>query len=87
MRAEYIIIGLILIVTALGFAALPEQTLVGNVAQDNMGLYGPLIDPNTGIRFFTVDDMGTYLRVKVEQEENVFPMIPTGAAVSEILLE
>ncbi|MDT0648037.1 biosynthetic-type acetolactate synthase large subunit [Zunongwangia sp. F260] len=28
-----------------------------------------------------------FLEVKVEQEENVFPMIPTGAAVSEILLE
>ena len=28
-----------------------------------------------------------FLEVKVEQEENVFPMIPTGAAVSDILLE
>ena len=28
-----------------------------------------------------------FLEVKVEQEENVFPMIPTGASVSEILLE
>ncbi|MDT0644772.1 biosynthetic-type acetolactate synthase large subunit [Zunongwangia sp. F363] len=28
-----------------------------------------------------------FLEVRVEQEENVFPMIPTGAAVSEILLE
>ena len=28
-----------------------------------------------------------FLEVKVEQEENVFPMIPSGAAVSEILLE
>ncbi|HEY9185196.1 MAG TPA: thiamine pyrophosphate-dependent enzyme, partial [Salegentibacter sp.] len=28
-----------------------------------------------------------FLEVKVEQEENVFPMVPTGAAVSEILLE
>ena len=28
-----------------------------------------------------------FLEVKVEKEENVFPMIPTGAAVSEIRLE
>ena len=28
-----------------------------------------------------------FLEVKVEQEENVFPMIPTGASVSEIRLE
>jgi acetolactate synthase-1/2/3 large subunit len=28
-----------------------------------------------------------FLEVKVEQEENVFPMIPTGAAVSDIRLE
>lgn len=28
-----------------------------------------------------------FLEVNVEQEENVFPMIPTGAAVSDILLE
>ncbi|MFD1096423.1 biosynthetic-type acetolactate synthase large subunit [Salegentibacter chungangensis] len=28
-----------------------------------------------------------FLEVKVEQEENVFPMIPTGASVSEVLLE
>lgn len=28
-----------------------------------------------------------FLEVKVKQEENVFPMIPTGASVSEILLE
>ncbi len=32
-------------------------------------------------------DEAYFLEVKVEQEENVFPMIPTGAAVSEILLE
>lgn len=35
-----------------------------------------------------LDSDGPYfLEVKVEKEENVFPMIPTGAAVSEILLE
>lgn len=28
-----------------------------------------------------------FLEVKVQQEENVFPMIPTGASVSDILLE
>ena len=28
-----------------------------------------------------------FLEVSVEQEENVFPMIPTGASVSEIRLE
>ena len=28
-----------------------------------------------------------FLEVKVEKEENVFPMIPTGAAVSEMVLE
>lgn len=28
-----------------------------------------------------------FLEVKVEQEENVFPMIPTGASVSEIRLK
>ena len=32
-------------------------------------------------------DEAYFLEVKVEQEENVFPMIPTGASVSEILLE
>lgn len=32
-------------------------------------------------------DEAYFLEVKVEQEENVFPMIPTGAAVSDILLE
>ncbi|MDR5590659.1 biosynthetic-type acetolactate synthase large subunit [Christiangramia sp. SM2212] len=32
-------------------------------------------------------DDAYFLEVKVEQEENVFPMIPTGAAVSDILLE
>jgi acetolactate synthase-1/2/3 large subunit len=32
-------------------------------------------------------DEAFFLEVKVEQEENVFPMIPTGASVSEILLE
>ena len=32
-------------------------------------------------------DEAFFLEVKVEQEENVFPMIPTGAAVSDILLE
>jgi len=28
-----------------------------------------------------------FLEVQVEKEENVFPMIPTGAAVSEMRLE
>jgi acetolactate synthase-1/2/3 large subunit len=28
-----------------------------------------------------------FLEVKVEKEENVFPMIPTGAAVSDMVLE
>ncbi|WP_417886152.1 biosynthetic-type acetolactate synthase large subunit [Zunongwangia sp.] len=28
-----------------------------------------------------------FLEVKVEQEENVFPMVPTGASVSDIILE
>jgi acetolactate synthase-1/2/3 large subunit len=28
-----------------------------------------------------------FLEVKVEKEDNVFPMIPTGASVSEIILE
>ena len=28
-----------------------------------------------------------FLEVKVEQEENVFPMVPTGASVSDIRLE
>lgn len=32
-------------------------------------------------------DEAFFLEVKVEQEENVFPMIPTGASVSEVLLE
>jgi acetolactate synthase I/II/III large subunit len=32
-------------------------------------------------------DHAYFLEVKVEQEENVFPMIPTGASVSEIRLE
>ena len=35
-----------------------------------------------------MDAEGSYfLEVIVEQEENVFPMIPTGASVSEIRLE
>ncbi|MEO2128109.1 MAG: biosynthetic-type acetolactate synthase large subunit [Christiangramia sp.] len=32
-------------------------------------------------------DEAFFLEVKVEQEENVFPMVPTGASVSDILLE
>jgi acetolactate synthase-1/2/3 large subunit len=28
-----------------------------------------------------------FLEVKVEREENVFPMIPTGATVSDMVLE
>ena len=28
-----------------------------------------------------------FLEVKVEKEDNVFPMIPTGASVSDIRLE
>jgi acetolactate synthase-1/2/3 large subunit len=28
-----------------------------------------------------------FLEVKVEKEDNVFPMIPTGASVSEIRLQ
>ncbi len=32
-------------------------------------------------------DEAYFLEVKVEQEENVFPMVPTGASVSDILLE
>ena len=35
-----------------------------------------------------IDHDGPYfLEVKVEQEENVFPMVPTGASVSDIILE
>ena len=35
-----------------------------------------------------IDHNGPYfLEVKVEQEENVFPMVPTGASVSDIILE
>ena len=35
-----------------------------------------------------LDHDGPYfLEVKVEKEENVFPMIPTGAAVSDMVLE
>jgi acetolactate synthase-1/2/3 large subunit len=35
-----------------------------------------------------IDHEGPYfLEVKVEKEENVFPMIPTGAAVSDMVLE
>ena len=32
-------------------------------------------------------DKPYFVEVKVEKEENVFPMVPTGAAVSEIILE
>jgi acetolactate synthase-1/2/3 large subunit len=35
-----------------------------------------------------IDHQGPYvLEVVVEQEDNVFPMIPTGASISDILLE
>ncbi|MDX1285486.1 MAG: thiamine pyrophosphate-dependent enzyme, partial [Draconibacterium sp.] len=35
-----------------------------------------------------VDHDGPYLlEVKIEKEDNVFPMVPTGASVSEVLLE
>jgi len=35
-----------------------------------------------------LDHKGPYvLEVVVEQEDNVFPMVPTGASVSEIILE
>lgn len=41
----------------------------------------------SAIKEMMQSDEAYFLEVKVEQEENVFPMIPTGAAVSEILLE
>jgi acetolactate synthase-1/2/3 large subunit len=35
-----------------------------------------------------LDHKGPYvLEVVVEKEDNVFPMVPTGASVSDILLE
>ena len=41
----------------------------------------------TAIREMMDSSESYFLEVKVEQEENVFPMIPTGASVSEIRLE
>jgi acetolactate synthase-1/2/3 large subunit len=34
-----------------------------------------------------VSDLPYFLEVRVEKEENVFPMIPTGAAVCDMVLE
>ena len=35
-----------------------------------------------------VDHDGPYLlEVTIEKEDNVFPMVPTGASVSEVILE
>ncbi|MGB8376540.1 MAG: biosynthetic-type acetolactate synthase large subunit [Salegentibacter sp.] len=41
----------------------------------------------SAVREMMESEEAFFLEVKVEQEENVFPMIPTGASVSEILLE
>ncbi len=35
-----------------------------------------------------IDHDGPYLlEVTIEQEDNVFPMVPTGASVSDVILE
>ena len=44
-------------------------------------------DLTTSLQEMMAHDGPYFLEVKVEKEDNVFPMIPTGASVSEIILE
>jgi acetolactate synthase-1/2/3 large subunit len=44
-------------------------------------------DLKAAVKEMIASDKPYFLEVKVEKEDNVFPMIPSGASVSEIRLE
>ena len=44
-------------------------------------------DLKTTIQKMIASDKPYFLEVKVEKEDNVFPMIPSGASVSEVRLK
>ena len=58
---------------------------------DGFGVPGKTIEQpeelNAAIAEMLAHDGPYLLHVKVEKEENVFPMVPSGAAVDEIVLE
>ena len=65
----------------------PDFTKVAS----GFGLESVMIDDRKGLDE-AIDNMLAYdgpylLEVKVEKEENIFPMIPSGAAVTEMRLE
>ena len=58
---------------------------------DGFGVPGKTIDKPEELQAAVAEMLahdGPYLlHVRVEQEENVFPMVPSGAAVNEIVLD
>ncbi len=81
--------------TCPGNAATTDPARLGEVdftkVASGFGLESVMVDDRKGLDE-AIDKMlafdGPYLlEVKVEKEENIFPMIPSGAAVTEMRLE